>query len=291
VTYNDVASEIHKLEQGLPALEEERNKIGSKAQEWAKKRDKLNKQARDLSEQTRELKSQRDQQNETVKDLKQLRQKTKDQAQEKIDEIRKLNLEIRSLEKKKSPKTMLTLQRELDRTEWSIQTTSLSLEEEKELVDKARQLQAEVNIHKKLRALQKGRMDAQTKLKAIQTENRLYHQRLTETAKKSQELHNKMLETMDELKEIKFRADETHQKFLQEIQRTEPILEKIRKTRNRLKELRDQLQREDEKERQRNQEALIRGIRKKAKEKLKLGKKLTWEEFQILQKEEETTQD
>ncbi|NIO37286.1 hypothetical protein GTO27_06220 [Candidatus Bathyarchaeota archaeon] len=291
MTCSSTAGEVHRLEQDLLALEEERNKIKNNAQEWAQKRDKLNKQVRDLSEQIRNLKSLRDQQNETVKDLKRLRESTKDQAQEKIDEIRKLNSEIQSLKKKKSLKTMLILQRELDRTEWSIQTTSLSLEEEKELVGKARQLQAEINILKKLRAFQKERMDAQTKLKAIQTENRVHHQRLTETARKSQDLHKNMLRKRDELKEIKFQADETHQKFLQEMRRTEPILEKITKTRSRLRELRDELQKKDEQERRRIEEDLMKEIREKAKEKLRLGKKLTWEEFQILQKQEETTQD
>lgn len=77
------------------------------------------------------------------------RKNKKTEIHETIEEIKKLNQQIKALAKKKPSRSLQTLQKKLDEIDWEIQTTSLNLREEKELVDQVGKLETQVNIHKK----------------------------------------------------------------------------------------------------------------------------------------------
>ncbi|MCK4483034.1 hypothetical protein KAU55_07375, partial [Candidatus Bathyarchaeota archaeon] len=145
----EIIQKIEELEPKISALKEQRNRVDTEARAWTEKRNNLNAQVKSLRTEIRELKSERDELNERVKELKQLREKTKTAIHEKIEELKKLNQQSKALSKKRSSRSRHALQKKLEGIEWEIQTTPLSLQEEKELVDKVGQLEAQVNIHKK----------------------------------------------------------------------------------------------------------------------------------------------
>lgn len=266
-------------------------KLNAEAREWAEKRNKLNEQFKSLRAETLELRSERDKLNEKVKELKQQRNKMKTEIHEKIGEIRKLSQEIKALTKKKPSRTPQTLQKEIESIEWTIQTTTLSLQEEKELVERVKQLEIQLNIHRKLGRLNQKMLELQAELKAIETKNRYYHEKLTETAQKSQGIHERMLEKIAEAKELKMEADDLHRLFLQTKERTKPLQEKKMEILDRIKRLKEEIREEEEREKKRIEEVLREKLEKRAREKLKRGEKLTWEEFQILAEKEMTAQD
>jgi len=55
--------------------------------------------------------------------------------------------------------------------------------------------------------------------------------------------------------------------------------------------LKEEIREEEEKEKKRIEDILREKLEKRAREKLKRGEKLTWEEFQILTEKEMTAQD
>jgi uncharacterized coiled-coil DUF342 family protein len=58
-----------------------------------------------------------------------------------------------------------------------------------------------------------------------------------------------------------------------------------------IKQLRGEIRVEEEKERKQDQDALRETLERQAREKLKRGEKLTWEEFQLLAEKGISTQD
>jgi len=282
---------IDELTQKLSALKEQRNKLNAEAAERAEKRNKFNEQFKSLRIEILELKNERDKLNEKVKELKHQRNEMTIKVREKIEEAKKLNQEIKALFKKKPSKSLQTLQREVESIEWKIQTTPLSLQEEKELVERVKQLETQLNIHRKLEQLNHKLLELHAEIKALKTECRLRHEKLTETARKSQEIHEKMLAKIEESRKLKTEADSLHKLFLQTKERTRPIQEEISKISNQIKGLKDEIQREEAKEKKKIEEALREKLEKQAREKLRRGEKLTWEEFQLLAEKGMAAQD
>jgi uncharacterized coiled-coil DUF342 family protein len=282
---------IEELTQKLSALKNQKDKLNVEAEEWAEKRDKLNTQFKNLRVEILGLKNERDKLNKEVKELKRQRDEAKTQFHEKIEEMGKVNQEIKALIKKKPSKSLQTLQNEFERIEWKIQTTPLSLEEERELVDQVRQLETQINIYKKLNQLNQKIIGSKAELNALKTKSKMFHEKLTETAQKSQQIHTKMLEKINDSKKLKEEADSLHKTFLQTLEKVRPIHKEILEISNQIKELREEAQKEEEKEKKKIEEALREKLEKQAREKLERGEKLTWEEFQLLAEKGMAAQD
>jgi len=282
---------IEELQEKLSSSKEERKKANAETNKWAEKRNKLNEQTKNLRIEIRELRTERDELNGKVRDLKLLREKTTSEIHKRISETKNLSQKIKAFAKKRPLTKLQTLQKEIEEIEWEIQTTPLSLEEEKELVDKVRHLETQVGIHKKLGMLHQKMFELQTEVRTMETSNKSIHEKLIQTAQKSQEVHNKMLDKTNKLRELEKEADIMHQEFLEAKIRTKPIQKEITETLNNIKLLRAEIRKKEEEERKEVEEDLKKKIREEAKEKLKRGGKLTWAEFQILEEKEKKTQD
>jgi len=271
-----------ELTQKLSVLRDQKNRLDAEAGEWAEKRDELNEQIKTLRAEILELKGERDKLNEKVKELKQQREETKTEIREKIEELRKLNQEVKAFSKKKPSRSFQTLQKEVEGIEWKIQTTPLSLQEEKELVERVKQLETQLNILRKLDQLNQKILELRAELKALETNSKLYHEKLIEAAQESQEIHKRMLEKIGEAKKLKIEADNLHKLFLQTKEKARPIQEEMSAISNQIRQLREEIREEDEREKKKREEALREELERQAREKLKRGEKLTWQEFQLL---------
>jgi len=283
--------EIEEFQQKLSVLKEQRTRLNKEASEWAEKRDKFNEHVRNLRTEIRELRIKRDKLNVKVSELKQLREKSRTEIRERIEEINRANQQVTTLVKKKPLRSFQTLRKKMEEIEWQIQTTSISLQEEKDLVTQVTELQTQVNIYIRLETWHQKILESQAELTATKTTNRLHHKKLTEMAEKSQEIHNKMLEKINAIREYEKKADDMHQRFLQTRQKAKPIQEEMNKILGQIKLLKEEIRKEEEKEKKKREEALRSRIEKRAKEKLEQGQKLTWEEFQILTEKGKITQD
>lgn len=282
---------VRELDQKLSTLREQRDKLNVEAREWADERDKLNQQIKNLRAEILELKNRRNKLNDKVKELKQLREKATREMRKKIEEIKEIGQEIKVLSKKKPSRSPQLLKREFDSLEWKIQTTSLSLQEEKELVDQVERLEVQLNAHRKIGELNDKMLELKTGIKALETRRKLRHEELTETAQKSQIIHKKMLERIEKAKELKTEADELHKNFLDARERAKLVQREFTEILNQINSVRDEIREEEEKEKKKGEEVLRKKIEKRAREKVKRGEKLTWEEFQVLAEREIEAQD
>jgi uncharacterized coiled-coil DUF342 family protein len=118
-----------------------------------------------------------------------------------------------------------------------------------------------------------------------------FHEELTENAQKSQQIHAKMLEKIEDSKKFKTEADSLHKLFLQTREEARPIREEFLEISNQIRTLSMEIQREENDKKKKSEGALREKLEKQAREKLKRGEKLTWEEFQLLAEKGMTAQD
>jgi uncharacterized coiled-coil DUF342 family protein len=273
---------IAELNEKLSALRDHEDRLQSEALECAEKRDKLNGRVKNLRDEVLELRSQRDELNNKVKELKQQRNEMTARIHERLEETKKLGEESKALAKRKPPRKHEVLQKEVESIDWTIQTTSLTLQEDKELVEKVKQLETQLAIYRKLEQLAKRISQSRAETKTMKSESELLHRQLTENAQKSQETHRKMLEKIEETKTLKKEADSMHKEFLQVKERTRPLQEEVRLVVNQIRQLKGEIRMEVQRETKESQDALRETLERQAKEKLKRGEKLSWEEFQLL---------
>jgi uncharacterized coiled-coil DUF342 family protein len=283
--------EIENLTHRISELREQRDKIEAEARVHADKRDKLNGQNRGLHAEIIELRSERDKLNEEVKNLKLVRSELKETIREKIEEIQKLTEQSKELAEKRPSKSHQSLQKEVDSIEWKIQTMPLSLQEERELVERVKHLWTQLNIYRKLEKMKREVHELQTEIKATKTKEEQFHGKLTETARRSQEVHQEMLGKIEESRKLKAEADSQHQLFLQARESAKPVEIEIAQLSNRLRQSKLKKQTEEELEKKTSEEALREKLASGAREKLKRGEKLSWEEFRLLDYDEGATQD
>lgn len=282
---------IEELEQELSMLKEQQDKLNNEAREWADRRDRFNQQIKGLQAEILELRNKRNELNTKVKEMKQLREKMKREIEKRIEEIKKIRREIEALNKKRPSRSPQILKEEFESLEWKIQTTPLSLQEEKELVESVKELELQLNIYRKIEQHNQKMIELKTEVRNLETKRRLYHETLTETAQKSQEAHEKMIEKIEKAKGLKTEADNLHNNFLIASKKTRPVREKFRTILGKVKILRNEVKEEEEREKKKSEKAIRKKIEERAREKLKRGEKLTWEEFQILAEKGITAQD
>ena len=273
---------IDELTRKLAVLREQKLKVDAEAREFAEKRNRLNEAVKGLRVEILELRRTRDSINLEVKELKHQRDQIKEERIQKIGELKNLRKELEELKKKKPSKSLKTLQKEIESIEWKIQTTSLNLQDEKQLVERVKQLEIQLGIHKKIEQLNQRKLELEAELKALEARVKLCHEKISEKAGKSQEFHEKMLEKIEEAKKLKMEADNIHQLFLQAREKAKPLQAEIANILGEIRRLKEEILAEEEKARKEREESLLENIKRQAKEKLKRGEKLTWEEFKAI---------
>jgi uncharacterized coiled-coil DUF342 family protein len=144
------------------------------------------------------------------------------------------------------------------------------------------QLQGQINIHKKFEQFKQKRIELKAEVKALQARVELCHKNILEHAKKSQEIHQELLKKVEEARKNKNDADNVHELYLKTRDKMKYLQTEMAKISDEIKRFREEISAEEEKERKEVKEKLLENIEKQAREKLKRGEKLTWEEFKVL---------
>ena len=284
-------NEIAEINQKLVALKKKANAANSETKIHVEKRDKLNEQFREIRQDIYALTDERNSLNEKVKTLKLQRNEAQVKTRASIEEIKGIRQILAELKMKKPKQSYQELEKEFTDIEWKIQTTSLDLQEEKELIETVKQLETQLRIYKKIGLQNQKITELQNELDLIQTRANVLHQELAETARKSQETHTNMLVKIKESKKIKSEADGLHAAYLQEKEKTKPLRSEIKKLIEQKAKLESAMREEEKRKREKTEQALKEKLGSQAKDKLRRGEKLSWDEFQLLSEDDDQTQD
>ena len=285
----ETAEKIRGLRRQLDSLRQQRDASRDEANRWAEKRDAVNKQIRDLRQEATNTKERRDALNAKVSVFKALRDETRASVKKKLEEVKQLRLKMRHLSLKRPRQDYTALKKQKDEIEWKIQTNPLTLDEEKPLVEKANQLQTQLEIYQQLDDARRKIGELQGQVDSMNAEAKTFHEQLSELAPKSQELHEKMMEIIGKANTLKTEADSYHQKVVQRRLEAQKVHEEYVDVQNRIETLTKQMTEKEEKEKIRRQDEKREALKKAALRKLKQGQKLTLEEFKLLGQEEEPT--
>ena len=273
---------IKDLNQELTPLKEERNKLNNDANKWAKKRDALHEKTRNLRKEANSIKEKRDTLNEKVQELKNLRSQVTARRKEKFDKISALREKIRMLNEKIPGGNLRGVQREIEDIDWKIQTNSLPLKEEQELVNRVRHLESLLVDQKKIGKVKDELYKLRDEEQKFGAEARTIHDKLSELAEQSQKYHAEMIRVLEKARELHGEADEAHKKFVESKEEAQKLHQKFVQVLGEIKSIEHDLKETAEKKQAERQSELKGELEKRALEKMKRGEKLMWEEFQVL---------
>ena len=282
MTEQQKTNKIAMITQQIAALKEHISNAHAETNTHIEKRDKLNGQFKKLRQEIHELKNERDNLNTQVKTLKQQRDEARARIRTIIEEVKAHKQEITELKTEKPKKMHRELQKELEDTEWKIQTTSLAMQEEKRLVENVKQLETQLNVYRKIDKHIKKIAELQKELETLEKTADTAHRDLTETAKKSQETHTRMIAKINESNSIKSEADSLHAAYLQAKEQSKPLHEEFKKLTEQKKTLQDALRKEEEIQKKRAEKVLKEKLESQARDKLRRGEKLSFDEFKLL---------
>jgi uncharacterized coiled-coil DUF342 family protein len=273
---------IKALNQELTPLKEERNKLNDEAKKWAKKRDTLHEKTRNLRKDANSIKEKRDTLNEKVQELKNLRSQVTTRRKEKFDKISALREKIRTLNEKIPSGNLRRIQREIEDIDWKIQTNSLPVKEEQELVNRVRELESLLIDQKKIGKVKDELFKLRAEEQKYGTEARTIHDKLSELAEQSQKYHAQMIGVLEKARELHGEADEAHKKFVEAKEEAQKLHQKFVEVLGEIKRIERDLKETADKKQAERQSELKGELEKRALEKMKRGEKLMWEEFQVL---------
>jgi len=278
----NLEQQITRLLSELSALKAERDKFNEEAKMWAEKRDELHEEIRKIRQEAKNLKDKRDSLHNEIKFFKTMREERIKKRSETLELLKSQRQKIKGMLATKTGRSSKFLEDEIARIDWKIQTEPHSLEEERKLVAQVKTLEAQLQVHKQIEhtntELDKLKKEIQMLKDEIQTDSSKIH----ELAEKSQKFHENMMEELEKAKDFQTKADEMHRKYVETKEKANAVHLKCAEMSEQIKNLRTAIQQKEEKERKKQQLDLKKKIENDALEKLKKGKKLSFDEFKIL---------
>jgi len=199
-----------KVEKEAEKAKEGRNEWNSKASKLAAQRDELNARMKKLVKEAQAYKEARDKHNQKVSEYKAKRDELNEEAG-------KIYVKVDRLRKRKSAGgagSLHELRREIDLLEFKQQTEVLSIDKERQLVEKISTLQEEF-------LKKQAQLEQDKELKALLGEAQKlrdkaskYHEKVTKYADMAQEQHDKMIATFKEVDTVRVEADNAHKEFV-----------------------------------------------------------------------------
>ena len=287
--HDQIQQKIEETNQQLEALRQERDQLNNEAETWAEKRNQFNQRIKALQNEVKKLREKRDEINIQVQALKATREKAKAQKKEKQEQILKIREKIEQTAKKKSLAKLEDLDSEIQDLDWKIQTTSLSIREEKELVSRVQALESQRVILKQLQKVNDTILDLQNEAKEFETQAKINHEKLSNLAEQSPKFHEQMMKTVIEINGLRQGADDAHQKYREFRQKAYKTHEKYLEVQQQIRLLREEAEKRKKEHFANREHELREEATKKAQEKMRQGQKLTWEEFKLLTEQEDTT--
>jgi uncharacterized coiled-coil DUF342 family protein len=296
-------SQTTNINQQIDALKKQITEANAQIKKYIEKRDALHETVKKSRQEINQIKAERDSLNQKVKELKQQRDAIRTQTAPIMDELKVIDEKIETLKKNLPRISQRELQEEHDAIEWKISTTSLDLQEEKHLIEHVKTIEIQMSGYKKIDVQNKKIKELLQKRKVFDDQADVFHKELTETAKKSQDLHAIMMEKVNAMKRDKDEADSLHQAFIKAKESNSQLYNQIKllvgESINQRNASREQYQtrRKDEdvkraqEDAKRKEEQAARAVKEQAikekigteaREKLNRGEKVSWDEFAMM---------
>lgn len=276
-----VEEKIRELEKQLAPIREQRDKLHKEAQQWMEKRDDTREKIRNIHEEIANLKQQRDDINQKVSDLKIIRDQLVMDRKEKLAKVIELKQKLSSF-RQNPAKSVRAIEKEIESLEWRIQTSSLTLPQEKRVIEQIAELEKQLSSHRQAQTIHKEINTLQQQMRTLRGEEKKFHNQISEMAEQGRQIHQIMTEKGADIPKLKVEAEEYHKKYIAAIRQAQILNKQCMPLMAQIRALSGKAKSEERKEKTQRETMLMQELEKRALEKLKRREKLTWEEFKIL---------
>lgn len=275
----------------LDDLELEAQRILTVRGRWIKEVKKLAEEKKawrlrmvDLFKKAKDERGRRDEVNRKVAELKSSRELLKEELRGRYEEVKRLKGLLLKL-KSQVKESREELAKKLEELEWMYQTHSLNIAQEKLIVDKIEQVRGKLQVAMEAEGVVKKIRVVEGEIRKVKESIEGINSEIIKLAEESREHHNKYLSLIKEAEGLKEEVNKAHQQLMQAKSKADECHEqylkiavKIRKVEKRLRELisSEHAERILKLIKLREEEA------KKSYEKLKKGKRISFEEFKAL---------
>ncbi|TFH22906.1 hypothetical protein E4G67_03790 [Candidatus Bathyarchaeota archaeon] len=203
-------------------------------------------------------------------------------GKEKHEKVSELQEKIWALNEKRPDGNLRQVTREIEKLDWEIQTNSLPVKEEQELINQIRELETQLVVQKRIKKVKDKLFELRTEQNGFGTEAKTIHEKLSELAEQSQKYHLQMIGVVEKARDLQAEANEAHQKYVETRQQAQQKHEKCVELMETIKAIEQELKETADKKQGERKGELQKDLEERALSKLKSGKKLLWEEFQFL---------
>ena len=257
------------LESELTDLKNVRDKMNEETKAFRKERDELNQKLKDTLKIALDKRNTRDEINKEVHENKELRNHC--------------NEELKKVEWNSGKKEISNIQAEINKIDKTIQTKVLDIRKENELVKRVS------DLTKQLKKIQSDEEEEKTATQ-LKEKSELYHQKVVELSDKAQAVHEEMIEYFNKIDGIREEADGKHQDFINSRNAATAKHEEVKAKLSEIRKVNKFMDQAKSQSRGRKSEDKADNDLKEKEEaeeifqKFKDGKKLTTDEFLLLQK-------
>ncbi|MFA5347744.1 MAG: phosphoserine phosphatase [Methanoregula sp.] len=208
---NDLMEKRKKILAESEEHKNRRNELNASASKFARERNTLNNQTREFVEEAQKNKDLRDKSNQDVLDLKAQRNDFNDKANVLFEEIEAFKKEHGTLKNR----GIKELQKQIEYMEYRQQTEVFTTDKERELIEKIKQMVAQVRE-------QEAELEQNKEMRTKVTEARDFrklasdlHAKVTEFAELAQKHHDLMVEFYRKADKSREAADAAHKSFVE----------------------------------------------------------------------------
>jgi uncharacterized coiled-coil DUF342 family protein len=205
----DLEEQRSKLNKKAEHYRRKRDKLNNTARRWADKRDQLNAKSRENIEKANIHRKKRDELNELVK-------KAKVERETWNKSVAETQAKLGGLKKKHLPKDGITLEklkREVRNLEFKQQTSVLSVDKERELLDLLSGVQDQIRQREKLLEGNQEIQEVLAKRNEAKQKAEEAHKTVSESAESAQKEHDSMCKFYDEGDRLRKEADGAQVEF------------------------------------------------------------------------------
>ncbi|MCD7782198.1 MAG: phosphoserine phosphatase SerB [Methanosphaera sp.] len=257
------------LESELTELKDVRDHMNERTKQYRKERDELNQELKDTLQIALDKRNQRDEINKQVHENKELRNECNEQ--------------LKKVEWNSGKKEISNIQAEIKKIDQTIQTKVLDIRKENELVKRVS------DLTKQLKKIQSDEEEEKT-ANQLKEKSEQYHQKVVELSDEAQKLHEEMIEYFNNIDEIREKADGKHQDFINSRNEATAKHEEVKAKLSEIRKVNKFMDQAKASSKGRKKEERVETDQQEKHEaeeifqKFKDGKKLTTEEFLLLQK-------
>ncbi|MEE9411183.1 MAG: hypothetical protein V3V41_09675 [Candidatus Heimdallarchaeota archaeon] len=213
----EIIVRLSKLEEQISILRNNRNECNQLTKDSISKRNEINEQINDLLAKAKEYMIKRDEFNNQVKLFKKKRKDLQENLKQNktlLDELVEKEPSVNQFDLRKRRRTMSNLNEKIDKLEWELQTSVLSSDKEKEIIQHLEKLSNQLN-----KAAEKVHITSQQtqlwkEISSSQKQINSLHTQIIDMAKESQIYHNLMNQNFHKVNSLRKNANNHHKKFI-----------------------------------------------------------------------------